>query len=277
MFFHLVLVLLRVNLDVWFVFFVTLHSKPLNSYEMRMQKNFYGLYVLLFVAFLQTSAFASNMRDAFTDSIIAKTENYIVERVEEAVDDRYGFSSIFRVLWDVPFSSDEARKARWKAHFEEFGISKDSITRFVNEQIMGFNAMVPQKEKKITSEYIELWMMDPLTKVNVPDLNPIDEASFDLIIKRDRYELIALVVAFPLEIMVIAIVCGFIGAIIGIIDLRSEKIENLLVQCVCVLATFVVAFYLAIYFLVPIEVEITNSITENMFRQISNMNIFEQL
>ena len=242
----------------------------------QIQNKFF--YILLLFTCIQAPAFANNIREVLTDSIIKRTEIYITERIAESVEDRYGLTSIFRVLWEVPFSNNESRKERWKRHFEEYGVSKDSIQHFMNEQIKEFNAMVPQKQDKLTPDYFEFWTMEAFPKVDIPNLNVIDEASFESILKRDRYELICWMVGLPLELIAIALICGTIGAIIVVIfDVSSENAINLLVNCFCILATLGVTFWLADYFLAPIEVEITNSIIENLFQQISNMNIFEQL
>ena len=211
--------------------------------------------LLLLALFVQTTAYANDAREKEIDRIVEQTEEYIYERVEEVVDDRYDWISSPRVWWDVIVSGDNTRKKNWTEHFEENGISKDGIQRFINEQVDAYN-----------SEHIQKLKQACLSEINV-----VDDASFEQIVKRERYELYCWLGTFLFGIILI-IVFALIATALNL-DGEVPLILTLLLN----LAALIFIIYLAFRFITPLEMDITNSITENIFQQLSNMNIFEQL
>ena len=216
--------------------------------------------LLLLIGLVQTTVYAqtNDVRENAIDCIVEQTEEYICGRIEETVADRYDWISSPRVWWDVIISSNNTRKKNWTGHFEENGISKEGIQSFINEQVDAYN-----------SEHIQKIKWACLSEINV-----VDDASFELIVKRERYELYC----WLGTILLGALVGALVGAIIGyFIDIESEedfpKFGIRFIQ----LVAFGIGIYMSMSFLAPVETSISNSITENIYQQLSNMNIFEQL
>ena len=212
------------------------------------------IVLLLLIGLVQTTAYANDAREKAKDCIVEQTEEYIYGRVEETVADRYDWISSPRVWWDVIVSSDDTRKKNWTEHFEENGISKDGIQGFINEQIDIYN-----------SEHIQ-----KIKRVDLSEISVVDDASFELIVKRERYELYCW-----LGTLLFGIILVFVFILISIpLDLEGVPLTA---KILLNLVGFSFIIYLAIRFIIPLEMDITNSITENIFQQLSNMNIFEQL
>lgn len=207
---------------------------------------------------LSLSVFANDEGESAIDSIIAKTEVFIIEKVEEVVDDRYDWISSPRVWLDVIISSDKSRKEDWEECFKEGCISKDSIQCFINKQIEQFNSTHSKKFKKVC----------------MAEIRVVDDASFDLIVKRERNELFcwfgSLILSLTLALIIVYITDFFIQNVI------AEKLPLPIVLLINIVS-LVVIIYLANQYLIPLETDISNSIIQNVFQQVSNMNIFEQL
>lgn len=235
----------------YFYSLISINLKQIIIYMNKLLK----IKLLLLALFVQTTAYANDAREKEIDRIVEQTEEYIYERVEEVVDDRYDWISSPRVWWDVIVSGDNTRKKNWTEHFEENGISKDGIQRFINEQVDAYN-----------SEHIQKLKQACLSEINV-----VDDASFEQIVKRERYELYCWLGTFLFGIILI-IVFALIATALNL-DGEVPLILTLLLN----LAALIFIIYLAFRFITPLEMDITNSITENIFQQLSNMNIFEQL
>lgn len=214
--------------------------------------------ITIFLLTLSLSVFANDERESAIDSIIAKTEVFIIEKVEEVVDDRYDWISSPRVWLDVIISSDKSRKEDWEECFKESCISKDSIQFFINKQIEQFNSTHSKKLKKVC----------------IAEIRAVDDASFDLIVKRERNELFcwfgSLILSLTLALIIVYITDFFIQNVI------AEKLPLPIVLLINIVSLAVI-IYLANQYLIPLETDISNSIIQNVFQQVSNMNIFEQL
>ena len=213
---------------------------------------------LLLFAFVQLSVFAIDEQEDIVGNIAKETEDYICERVENVVNSRYDWISSPRVWWDVIISSNESRRNDWIEHFEEEGISKDGIQDFINEKVEEYNS---KHSKKINQT--------SLSKIDI-----VDDASFELIIKRERYEIFCWLGTILLGALAGAIIGGIIGYFINI---ESEEDFPILGIRFIQLVAIGIGLYLSNILLTPIEISISNSIIENIFQQLSDMNTFEQL
>lgn len=213
---------------------------------------------LLLFAFVQLSVFAIDEQEDIVGNIAKETEDYICERVENVVNSRYDWISSPRVWWDVIISSNESRRNDWIEHFEEEGISKDGIQDFINEKVEEYNSKHNQKINQTS-----------LSKIDI-----VDEASFELIIKRERYEIFCWLGTILLGALAGAIIGGIIGYFINI---ESEEDFPILGIRFIQLVAIGIGLYLSNILLTPIEISISNSIIENIFQQLSDMNTFEQL
>lgn len=213
---------------------------------------------LLLFAFVQLSVFAIDEQEDIVGNIAKETEDYICERVENVVNSRYDWISSPRVWWDVIISSNESRRNDWIEHFEEEGISKDGIQDFINEKVEEYNSKHSQKINQTS-----------LSKIDI-----VDDASFELIIKRERYEIFCWLGTILLGALAGAIIGGIIGYFINI---ESEEDFPILGIRFIQLVAIGIGLYLSNILLTPIEISISNSIIENIFQQLSDMNTFEQL
>lgn len=213
---------------------------------------------LLLFAFVQLSVFAIDEQEDIVGNIAKETEYYICERVENVVNSRYDWISSPRVWWDVIISSNESRRNDWIEHFEEEGISKDGIQDFINEKVEEYNSKHNQKINQTS-----------LSKIDI-----VDDASFELIIKRERYEIFCWLGTILLGALAGAIIGGIIGYFINI---ESEEDFPILGIRFIQLVAIGIGLYLSNILLTPIEISISNSIIENIFQQLSDMNTFEQL
>lgn len=213
---------------------------------------------LLLFAFVQLSVFAIDEQEDIVGNIAKETEDYICERVENVVNSRYDWISSPRVWWDVIISSNESRRNDWIEHFEEEGISKDGIQDFINEKVEEYNSKHNQKINQTS-----------LSKIDI-----VDDASFELIIKRERYEIFCWLGTILLGALAGAIIGGIIGYFINI---ESEEDFPILGIRFIQLVAIGIGLYLSNILLTPIEISISNSIIENIFQQLSYMNTFEQL
>lgn len=213
---------------------------------------------LLLFAFVQLSVFAIDEQEDIVGNIAKETEDYICERVENVVNSRYDWISSPRVWWDVIISSNESRRNDWIEHFGEEGISKDGIQDFINEKVEEYNSKHNQKINQTS-----------LSKIDI-----VDEASFELIIKRERYEIFCWLGTILLGALAGAIIGGIIGYFINI---ESEEDFPILGIRFIQLVAIGIGLYLSNILLTPIEISISNSIIENIFQQLSDMNTFEQL
>lgn len=213
---------------------------------------------LLLFAFVQLSVFAIDEQEDIVGNIGKETEDYICERVENVVNSRYDWISSPRVWWDVIISSNESRRNDWIGHFEEEGISKDGIQDFINEKVEEYNSKHNQKINQTS-----------LSKIDI-----VDDASFELIIKRERYEIFCWLGTILLGALAGAIIGGIIGYFINI---ESEEDFPILGIRFIQLVAIGIGLYLSNILLTPIEISISNSIIENIFQQLSDMNTFEQL
>jgi hypothetical protein len=213
---------------------------------------------LLLFAFVQLSVFAIDEQEDIVGNIAKETEDYICERVENVVNSRYDWISSPRVWWDVIISSNESRRNDWIEHFEEEGISKDGIQDFINEKVEEYNSKHNQKINQTS-----------LSKIDI-----VDDASFELIIKRERYEIFCWLGTILLGALAGAIIGGIIGYFINI---ESEEDFPILGIRFIQLVAIGIGLYLSNILLTPIEISISNSIIENIFQQLSDMNTFEQL
>lgn len=213
---------------------------------------------LLLFAFVQLSVFAIDEQEDIVGNIAKETEYYICERVENVVNSRYDWISSPRVWWDVIISSNESRRNDWIEHFEEEGISKDGIQDFINEKVEEYNSKHSQKINQTS-----------LSKIDI-----VDDASFELIIKRERYEIFCWLGTILLGALAGAIIGGIIGYFINI---ESEEDFPILGIRFIQLVAIGIGLYLSNILLTPIEISISNSIIENIFQQLSDMNTFEQL
>lgn len=213
---------------------------------------------LLLFAFVQLSVFAIDEQEDIVGNIAKETEDYICERVENVVNSRYDWISSPRVWWDVIISSNESRRNDWIEHFEEEGISKDGIQDFINEKVEEYNSKHNQKINQTS-----------LSKIDI-----VNDASFELIIKRERYEIFCWLGTILLGALAGAIIGGIIGYFINI---ESEEDFPILGIRFIQLVAIGIGLYLSNILLTPIEISISNSIIENIFQQLSDMNTFEQL
>lgn len=213
---------------------------------------------LLLFAFVQLSVFAIDEQEDIVGNIAKETEDYICERVENVVNSRYDWISSPRVWWDVIISSNESRRNDWIEHFEEEGISKDGIQDFINEKVEEYNSKHNQKINQTS-----------LSKIDI-----VNDASFELIIKRERYEIFCWLGTILLGALAGAIIGGIIGYFINI---ESEEDFPILGLRFIQLVAIGIGLYLSNILLTPIEISISNSIIENIFQQLSDMNTFEQL
>ena len=213
---------------------------------------------LLLFAFVQLSVFAIDEQEDIVGNIAKETEDYICERVENVVNSRYDWISSPRVWWDVIISSNESRRNDWIEHFEEEGISKDGIQDFINEKVEEYNSKYNQKINQTS-----------LSKIDI-----VDDASFELIINRERYEIFCWLGTILLGALAGAIIGGIIGYFINI---ESEEDFPILGIRFIQLVAIGIGLYLSNILLTPIEISISNSIIENIFQQLSDMNTFEQL
>lgn len=213
---------------------------------------------LLLFAFVQLSVFAIDEQEDIVGNIAKETEDNICERVENVVNSRYDWISSPRVWWDVIISSNESRRNDWIEHFEEEGISKDGIQDFINEKVEEYNSKHNQKINQTS-----------LSKIDI-----VDDASFELIIKRERYEIFCWLGTILLGALAGAIIGGIIGYFINI---ESEEDFPILGIRFIQLVAIGIGLYLSNILLTPIEISISNSIIENIFQQFSDMNTFEQL
>lgn len=213
---------------------------------------------LLLFAFVQLSVFAIDEQEDIVGNIAKEIEDYICERVENVVNSRYDWISSPRVWWDVIISSNESRRNDWIEHFEEEGISKDGIQDFINEKVEEYNSKHNQKINQTS-----------LSKIDI-----VDDASFELIIKRERYEIFCWLGTILLGALAGAIIGGIIGYFINI---ESEEDFPILGIRFIQLVAIGIGLYLSNILLTPIEISISNSIIENIFQQLSDMNTFEQL
>lgn len=213
---------------------------------------------LLLFAFVQLSVFAIDEQEDIVGNIAKETEDYICERVENVVNSRYDWISSPRVWWDVIISSNESRRNDWIEHFEEEGISKDGIQDYINEKVEEYNSKHNQKINQTS-----------LSKIDI-----VNDASFELIIKRERYEIFCWLGTILLGALAGAIIGGIIGYFINI---ESEEDFPILGLRFIQLVAIGIGLYLSNILLTPIEISISNSIIENIFQQLSDMNTFEQL
>lgn len=213
---------------------------------------------LLLFAFVQLSVFAIDEQEDIVGNIAKETEDYICERVENVVNSRYDWISSPRVWWDVIISSNESRRNDWIEHFEEEGISKDGIQDYINEKLEEYNSKHNQKINQTS-----------LSKIDI-----VNDASFELIIKRERYEIFCWLGTILLGALAGAIIGGIIGYFINI---ESEEDFPILGLRFIQLVAIGIGLYLSNILLTPIEISISNSIIENIFQQLSDMNTFEQL
>ena len=102
----------------------------------------------------------------------------------------------------------------------------------------------------------------------------MNDASFELIIKRERYEIFCWLGTILLGALAGAIIGGIIGYFINI---ESEEDFPILGIRFIQLVAIGIGLYLSNILLTPIEISISNSIIENIFQQLSDMNTFEQL
>lgn len=213
---------------------------------------------LLLFAFVQLSVFAIDEQEDIVGNIAKETEDYICERVENVVNSRYDWISSPRVWWDVIISSNESRRNDWIEHFEEEGISKDGIQDYINEKVEEYNSKHNQKINQTS-----------LSKIDI-----VNDASFELILKRERYEIFCWLGTILLGALAGAIIGGIIGYFINI---ESEEDFPILGLRFIQLVAIGIGLYLSNILLTPIEISISNSIIENIFQQLSDMNTFEQL
>ena len=213
---------------------------------------------LLFIFIFSASVFANDKHEEVVENIAQQTENYICEKIEEVVEDRYDWISSPRVWWDVIISSNETRKNNWAIHFEENNISKDGIQGYINNLVDEYNS-----NHNLS-----------INQSSLSELNIVDEASFSLIVKRERYEIYCWLLGLLLPIPTLCIIGLLIGAILGV---SSAKEIPIVAGCLVMIIPIIISGILAYFYIVPIETDIANSIAENIFQQISDMNIFEQL
>lgn len=197
-------------------------------------------------------------QEVSVDSITVKTENYISQKVEEVIDDRYGFFSVFKVFYHVCLVGDESRKESWIESLNSKGISSAAIQTYINEQINAFN-----------TEYHE-----KLNKIEVMPINVLDDITFNLILKRERYEVWGYLATILLGALVGAIIGGITGYFVNIES--SEDFPAGVIRLIQIV-TFGIGLFFLFKFLIPLEEDIAYSLTDNIFNQISNMNIFERL
>lgn len=214
--------------------------------------------ILLFLFTFQISIYANDEHEEAVETIVQQTENYICNKIEEVVEDRYDCISSPRVWWDVIISSDETRKKNWTTHFEENNISKEGIQDFINELVDKYNSKL-----NLT-----------INRTSLSEFNILDDVSFNLIVKRERYEIYCWLLGLLLPIPTLCIIGFLIGAIFGV---DSAKKIPFAAGCLVMITPIIISAILAYFYIVPIEIDIANSITEYIFQQISNMNIFEQL
>lgn len=192
------------------------------------------------------------------DSIVSKTEDYVSRKAEDLVDDRYGIFSPFRVFYHVCLGSDEMRKKSWEEYFTKNGLSNTAIQSHINELVKVYNAH----------------NKDKLNAVEIPLVNSLDETTFNLIVKRERYE----VLGYLATILLGMIVGAIIGAITGyFVNIESYDDFPKGVIRLIQIVTFGIGVFFLFKFLVPIEEDIVYNLTNNIYNQISNLNIFEQL
>jgi hypothetical protein len=116
-------------------------------------KYYFTLFFCLFSIFLISCSdeenevdfskkYAKCNEEQFSDMLADTLSLHIEHITEETIDDRTFFLSYhpLRMTYQSFFSEDTTRISGWAEALEEHGLTRDSLNRFINEQIALYNA-----------------------------------------------------------------------------------------------------------------------------------------